>query len=119
MLGNASRRLAVHPLRRVQVELSMKKSSRRIFLIGLLACLAFVVLAPGQALAVFSAGPAVTAGVTAATISAPTGFTATAVSGTSVTLSWTAPSTLTGYTLSQSSGTLAGCSATPSATTTS
>ena len=55
---------------------------------------------------------------TAATISAPTGFTATATSSTTVKLSWTGPSTLTGYTLSQSSGTLAGCSATPPATTT-
>ncbi len=50
-----------------------------------------------------------------ATISAPAGFTATATGGTTATLSWTAPPTLTGYTLSQSPGTLAGCSAAPSA----
>ena len=57
--------------------------------------------------------------LTAATISAPAGFTATATGGTTATLSWTAPPTLTGYTLSQSPGTLAGCSAAPSAGTTS
>ena len=75
-----------------------------------------IALVPSAALAVFSAAPAVTAGVTAATISAPGGFTATAASTTTVNLSWTAPPTLTGYTLSQSAGTLAGCSATPSGT---
>jgi hypothetical protein len=75
-----------------------------------------IALVPGPALAVFSAAPAVTAGATAATISAPGGFTATAASTTTVNLSWTAPATLTGYTLSQSAGTLAGCSATPSGT---
>ena len=75
-----------------------------------------IALVPGTALAVFSAAPAVTAGVTAATISAPGGFTATAASTTTVNLSWTAPPVLTGYTLSQSAGTLAGCSATPSGT---
>jgi Fibronectin type III domain len=75
-----------------------------------------IALVPSTALAVFSAAPAVTAGATAATISAPSGFTATAASSTTVNLSWTAPPTLTGYTLSQSPGTLAGCSATPSGT---
>jgi Fibronectin type III domain len=75
-----------------------------------------IALVPSAALAVFSAAPAVTAGVAAATISAPGGFIATAASTTSVNLSWTAPPTLTGYTLSQSAGTLAGCSATPSGT---
>ena len=75
-----------------------------------------IALVPGAALAVFSVTPAVTAGVTAATISAPGGVTATAASTTTVNLSWTAPPKLTGYTLSQSPGTLAGCSATPSGT---
>jgi len=75
-----------------------------------------IALVPSAALAVFSAAPAVTAGVTAATISAPGGFAATAASTTTVNLSWTAPPALTGYTLSQSAGTLAGCSATPSGT---
>jgi Fibronectin type III domain len=55
----------------------------------------------------------------AATLSDPTGFGASAASSTSANLSWTAPSTLTGYALSQSAGTLAGCSATPSSATTS
>jgi hypothetical protein len=82
---------------------------------GLVVGLA-IALVPSAALAVFSAAPAVTAGVTAATISAPGGFTATAASTTTVNLSWTAPPVLTGYTLSQSAGTLAGCSATPSGT---
>jgi Fibronectin type III domain len=56
---------------------------------------------------------------TAETLSNPTGFSASTASSTSANLSWTAPSTLTGYALSQSAGTLAGCSATPSPATTS
>jgi len=56
---------------------------------------------------------------TAAVLSAPTGFTATATGSTTAALAWTAPATLTGYTLTQSPGTLAGCSATPTAATTS
>jgi Fibronectin type III domain len=84
------------------------------------AGLAVVLSAPGAAIALFSAAPAPsTIGVTAATISSPTGFTATVTSSTAVSLSWTAPPALTGFTLSQSPGTLAGCSATPSASTTS
>ncbi len=55
----------------------------------------------------------------AATISAPTGFAATGASSTTAALTWTAPATLTGYKLAQSPGTLAGCSATPTASTTS
>jgi hypothetical protein len=55
----------------------------------------------------------------AATIAAPSGFTATATSSTTATLTWTAPARLTGYTLAQSPGTLAGCPAAPSAATTS
>jgi hypothetical protein len=87
--------------------------------VSLIVGLAIALSVPGEALALFSATPAAqTAAVTAATIAAPTGFTATAASTTTVTLSWTAPAKLTGYTLSQSPGTLAGCSATPSASTT-
>ncbi len=79
-----------------------------IFAVGL------ALTAPGMALAVFTSQPAAqTASVTAATISPPTGFSASASGTTSASLSWTAPATLTGYTLSQSPGTLAGCSATP------
>jgi hypothetical protein len=86
---------------------------------SLILGLAIVLSVPGEAFALFSATPAApAAAVTAATIAAPTGFTPTAASSTSVTLSWTAPAALTGYTLSQSPGTLAGCSATPSSTTT-
>jgi hypothetical protein len=92
----------------------------RTFLASLALGLVIAVSAPVPAFALFSATPAApTAAVTAAVIAAPAGFTATAASRTTVTLSWTAPATLTGYTLSQSPGTLAGCSATPSATTTS
>jgi len=87
--------------------------------VSLILGLAIVLSVPGEAFALFSATPAApTAAVTAATIAAPTGFTATAASTTTVTLSWTAPAKLTGYTLSQSTGTLAGCSATPSSSTT-
>jgi hypothetical protein len=49
----------------------------------------------------------------------PTFGAATAITSTSVTLNWSAPgaggATLTGYALTQSPGTLAGCSATPTA----
>jgi hypothetical protein len=87
--------------------------------VSLILGLAIVLSVPGEALALFSATPAAqTAAVTAATIAAPTSFTAAAESTTTVTLSWTAPAKLTSYTLSQSLGTLAGCSATPSAATT-
>ena len=92
---------------------------RRIVLAGLVTGLAIVLAAPGEAFALFSATPAAPAvPVTAATIGAPGGVTATAASSSTATLSWTAPSAHTGYTLSQSPGTLAGCSATPSAATT-
>ena len=93
----------------------MRPVHRKVLWASLVAGIA-IALVPGAALAVFSAPPAVTARATAATISAPGGFTATAASTTTVNLSWTAPPTLTGYTLSQSAGTLAGCSATPSGT---
>jgi len=93
---------------------------RRIFLAAAVLGLAIVVSAPAGALALFSAAPsAQTAGVTAATISAATGFQTTATGSATVNLSWTAAPALTGYTLAQSPGTLAGCSATPSAGTTS
>jgi hypothetical protein len=93
----------------------MRPVHRKVLWAGIVLGLVIALL-PSAALAVFSAAPAVTAGVTAATISAPGGFTATAASTTTVNLSWTAPPALTGYTLSQSAGTLAGCSATPSGT---
>jgi hypothetical protein len=93
---------------------------RRILPAAAVLGLAIVVSAPAGALALFFAAPsAQTAGVTAATISAATGFQTTASGSTTVNLSWTAPPALTGYTLAQSPGTLAGCSATPSASTTS
>jgi hypothetical protein len=92
----------------------------RILSAGLLLALAAVAGVPAVALALFSSQPpAQTASVTAATLAAPTNFSATATGSTTAALSWTAPPTLTGYTLSQSPGTLAGCSATPSASTTS
>jgi Fibronectin type III domain len=86
---------------------------------GLAIGLAIVLAVPGAALALFSSAPSQTASVTAATISPPTGFTATATGTSTASLSWTAPATLTGYTLSQSPGTLAGCSSAPSSATTS
>jgi large repetitive protein len=96
------------------------RAARRIALAALTGGLAIVLAVPGEAFALFSAAPAAPAvPVTAAAIGAPSGVTATATSSTSATLSWTAPATYTGYTLSQSAGTLAGCSATPSAATTS
>lgn len=95
------------------------RAARRVALAALVIGLAIVLAAPGQALALFSAAPAAPAvPVTAATIGAPGSVTATAASSTTATLSWTAPPAYTGYTLSQSPGTLAGCSATPSAATT-
>jgi Fibronectin type III domain len=92
----------------------------RLLTASLLLALAIVVAVPGVAFALLSSQPpAQTASVTAATIARPTNFTATASGRTSANLSWTAPSTLTGYTLSQSPGTLAGCSGNPSSSTTS
>jgi Fibronectin type III domain len=93
----------------------MRPVHRKVLWAGIVVGIA-IALVPGAALAVFSAAPAVTAEVGADAISAPGGFTATAASTTTVNLSWTAPPALTGYTLSQSPGTLAGCSATPSGT---
>jgi Fibronectin type III domain len=94
--------------------------SRLVLRVGVVASLAITLSSPGEAIALFSVIPvAPSIGVTAATISAPAGLTATAASSTTASLSWTAPAALTGYTLSQSPGTLAGCSATPSASTTS
>jgi hypothetical protein len=57
----------------------------------------------------------------AGAIAAPTSFMTGAVTSASVNLSWTAPSnpSPTSYTLSQSPGTIAGCSSAPSAGTTS
>jgi hypothetical protein len=87
---------------------------------AIVLALAAVLGAPGAAFALFAGQPsAQTASVTAASIAAPMSFTAAATGSTTASLSWTAPSTLTGYTLSQSPGTLAGCSATPSSGTTS
>ena len=92
----------------------------RIVPAGFVIALAAVLSAPGAALALFSGAPTPqTASVTAAAISSPATFTATATGNSTASLSWTAPSTLTGYTLSQSPGTLAGCSPTPSSGTTS
>lgn len=92
----------------------------RIVPAGFVIALAAVLSAPGAALALFSGAPTPqTASVTAAAISSPATFTATATGSSTASLSWTAPSTLTGYTLSQSPGTLAGCSPTPSSGTTS
>src|SRR5579859_7300919 len=93
----------------------MRSSHRGILWAAIVVCV-MIGLVPGVALAVFSSAPAETAGVSAATISAPGSFTATAASSTTVNLSWTVPPMLTGYTLSQSPGSLAGCSATPSGT---
>jgi cellulose 1,4-beta-cellobiosidase len=79
-----------------------------------------MLIAPAAAFGLFSAAPsAPSAAVTAAAIAAPTGFTATATGTATANLSWVAPATLTGFTLSQSPGTLAGCSATPTSSTTS
>ena len=92
----------------------------RILPAALALALAVVGGVPGVASALFTVQPSArTAAVSAATIAAPTGFTATATGGTTAALSWTAPPALTGYTLSQSPGTLAGCSAAPPADATS
>ena len=97
-----------------------RRLPRRIIPVGIALAVALAVAVPGVALALFSSSPSgQTAPVTAATIGAPTNFQATATGSSTATLSWTAPLALTGYTLSQSPGTLAGCSATPTASTTS
>jgi len=92
----------------------------RILPAGLVLALAAVAGVPGVASALFTAQPSARTGaVTAATIGAPASFTATATGATTAALSWTAPPALTGYTLSQSPGTLSGCPAAPSAGATS
>lgn len=97
-----------------------RRLTGRIAGLGIAAAVVAALSAPGVALALFTSTPSArTASVTAATIGPPTGFTATATGSASANLSWTAPPNLTGYTLSQSPGTLAGCSAAPSAATTS
>ncbi len=81
---------------------------------------AVTVAVPGIAFALFSAAPAgQSAAVAAATISPPTSFTATAAGAGTASLAWTGPATETGYTLTQSPGTLAGCPASPAASSTS
>ena len=85
-------------------------SQRVTFVPVLMLIVVTVTLAvPGIAFAVFSAAPAgQSAGVTAATISPPSTFTATATGASTASLSWSGPATKTGYTLTQSPGTLAG-----------
>lgn len=95
------------------------RQSRRVA--GMLSISSVLAVAvSGIADGMFSVGPVpVVAGVSAATISPPTMFSAAATSSSMVNLSWGAPATLTGYSLSQSPGTLAGCTATPSSAATS
>jgi hypothetical protein len=59
------------------------------------------------------------AAAVAGTMPAPTSFAASATSASAASLSWTAPANVTGYSLLQSQGTLAGCPAAPSASATS
>ena len=118
--GSANWRLTLRPPRRAARAFNPQKR-RTLIGTAIGITLAVAVALPGIAEAMFANGPSPeTASLTAATIGAPTNFTASMIGG-SATLSWTAPvpAYLTGYTLSQSSGTLTGCSATPSASTTS
>jgi Fibronectin type III domain len=59
------------------------------------------------------------AAAVAGTMPAPTSFTASATSASAASLSWTAPANVTGYSLLQSPGTLAGCVSAPLASATS
>jgi hypothetical protein len=96
------------------------KHHRRLAAAGAVIAASAALAAPSVAFALFSSTPpSRQAGVTAATIAAPTSFTATATGQSTASLSWAAPPDRTGYTLSQSPGTLAGCSATPASGATS
>jgi hypothetical protein len=75
--------------------------------------------AAGAAFAYWDNSQSVSVAGTGATLANATNFEATSPTVTTMHLSWTAPSDLTGYTLSQSPGTIAGCSPTPSSGTTS
>lgn len=81
------------------------------------AVLGVVLLGAGAAVAYWTTTVTSTPAAKAGSMSAPTAFSATAGSNSAVLL-WHAPAALTGYTLTQSPGTLAGCSATPSSSTT-
>lgn len=84
-------------------------------LVAALVVLVAVLCAPATAWALISTtGIKQTNSIAAATLAAPTAFTATQVHYTRVRLSWTAPSgyTPTSVSLTQSTGTLAGCTAT-------
>lgn len=88
---------------------------RRWIIIALTAAvMSAVVSLPGIANALF-AGVAASreADGTAASILAPTTFTVTGTTTSTATLVWSGPALKTGYTLSQSPGTLAGCPAMP------
>lgn len=82
----------------------------------MLAVVAFVVLTAGGAGHAYwtASSSGSYAKAQASTLSAPT-VTASSVSATSATLGWTKPFAPTAYALTQSSGSLAGCSATPAA----
>jgi hypothetical protein len=82
---------------------------------SLIALIVTVVVfgAAGTAFAVWNASTNVNVTGTGATLATPTNFGATSNAATTANLSWTAPTNATSYTLSQSPGTLAGCSATP------
>ena len=89
---------------------------------SVVAVFTMVLASSTMAWAIFSGtGATATGSFNAGTINAPTAFATSSVAPTSVLLSWTAPTSPseTSYTLSQSPGTIAGCSATPSAGTTS
>jgi hypothetical protein len=77
-----------------------------------------LVVGTGTAYAFWTASNTGNAVASAGTLAAPANFTATATGTTTANLSWTAPANVTSYTLSQSPGSIAGCSATPTSATT-
>ena len=94
------------------------RQRRRNSLVALIV--AVVVLGTaGTALAFWTASATGNASALAGGLSAPTNFQATLPTTTTMHLSWTAPANVTSYTLSQSPGSIAGCSATPTSGTTS
>jgi hypothetical protein len=97
---------------------STHRTSRRGRLLALLVAI-IVLGSAGAAFAFFTAGANGNGAALAGSLSAPSGFTAVSTGSTTAQLSWTAPANVTSYTLSQSPGSIAGCSATPTSGTTS
>lgn len=107
--------------RRLHAKHRRRRAGARLGTAVVLLAVGMVLAAAGAASAFFIESGSGSFGLaTAGTIGPPTSFSAVAASSTSVSLSWDAPidPSPTGYSLSQSPGTLSGCVASPPSGTT-